>query len=106
MTDRSGSVRRLIAIVEGSMARFLKWTGLILFAGSVGVALAVLFVAGARAQTPIAVVQDAATQAASVAPDSYPWGYGPGMMREGWSAYARGVWGIGHGMTLAPARSA
>ena len=87
------------------MARFLKWTGLILFAGSVGLALAVVFVAGARTQTPIAVLQSAATQTASVAPDSYPWGYGPGMMREGWTAYENGVWGMGPGMTLAPARS-
>ena len=101
------------------MARFLKWTGLILFAGSVGLALAVLFVAGARTQTPVAVVQNAVTQATSVAPDSYPWGHGywrddsatgvytpnqpfpygyghgPGMMGQGWSAYDNGVSGMG-----------
>ncbi len=58
------------------MTQFLKWTGLILFAGIVGLALAILFVAGARAQTPVAVVQGAVTRATPNAPYAYPWGDG------------------------------
>ena len=76
------------------MTRFLKWTGLILFAGIVGLALAILLVAGARAQTPIAVLQGAISQAAALAPDSYRWGMGPGMTLA--PARSAGVGGYGH----------
>jgi plastocyanin len=62
------------------MVKLVKWTGLILFAGIVGLASAVLLVAGTWAQTPVAVVQGAMAQAKPPAPYNYGWGMGPGMM--------------------------
>ena len=58
------------------MKQFLKWTGFILFAVIIGLALSVAFTAGVRAQSPVAVVQRAITQATPPAAYSGPWGYG------------------------------
>jgi plastocyanin len=58
------------------MKQFLKWTGLILFAIIIGLALSVAYIASARAQSPVAVVQRAITQALPQAAYSGPWGYG------------------------------
>ncbi len=64
------------------MKQTLKWTGLILLAAAVGLALAVLVTAGVRAQSPISVARGAAIQA-TPSPYNGLWGYGPGMM-GGW----------------------
>ncbi len=86
------------------MVKLVKWTGLILFAGIVGLASAVLLVAGIRAQTPVAVVQGAVAQATPPAAYNYGWGMGPGMTHA--PARSAGVGGMMGGMTHAPARSA
>ncbi|MBI4768910.1 MAG: cupredoxin domain-containing protein [Chloroflexi bacterium] len=65
------------------MKQLFKWTGLVLFAAVIGLALAVAFTAGVRAQSPVAVAQGVVAQATP-----YPYGYG-------------GPWG--YGMTPAPA---
>ena len=65
------------------MKQFFKWTGLVLFAAVIGLALAVAFTAVVRAQSAVAVAQRVVTQATP-----YPYGYG-------------GPWS--YGMTLAPA---
>ncbi len=83
------------------MKHTIKWTGLVLFAAAIGLALAVLFVSGAQAQSPVAVMQRVVAQAT---PYPGPWGYGygggygPGMMGQGWSGYGNGGWGMGPGM--------
>lgn len=92
------------------MKQSLKWIGFVLFAAIIGLALSVALVAGIRAQSPVAVVQRAITQATPLAPYTGPWGYG------GWGGYWQtGVYtpaqslpyyDYGPGMTLAPARSA
>lgn len=64
------------------MKQSLKWIGFILFAAIIGLALSVAFVAGVRAQSPVAVVQRAITQATPPAPYTGPWGYG------GWGSYS------------------
>ena len=109
------------------MKRFLKWTGFILFAVIIGLALSVAYTAGARAQSPVAVVQRAITQAPPPAAFSGPWGYGDwggygqtgvytstqslpdfgygaGMMGRGMGSGMMGAYGSGHmgGMTFAP----
>ncbi len=76
------------------MAQFIKWTGLLLFAVVVGLALAILFVAGIRAQTPIGVVQNAVTGATPPNPSGYGRGYGPGMTHA--PARSAGMGGDGH----------
>lgn len=58
------------------MKLFLKWTWFILFAVIIGLALSVAYIAGASAQSPVAVVQRAITQATPPAAYSGPWGYG------------------------------
>ena len=58
------------------MKQFLKWVGFILFAVIIGLALSVAYIAGARAQSPVAVVQRAITQAPPPAAFNGPWGYG------------------------------
>ncbi len=76
------------------MKKTLKWTGFILLAAAVGLALAVLVTAVVRAQSPITVARRAAIQATPF-PNSEPWGDGPGMM-GGWGTDWRG--GRGPGM--------
>ncbi|HLB48150.1 MAG TPA: cupredoxin domain-containing protein [Anaerolineales bacterium] len=76
------------------MTQTFKWTGLVLFAAAIGLALAVLFASGAQAESPIAVVQP--TPYPGPAGYGYRGGYGPGMMGRGWSGY--GSWGMGPGM--------
>jgi plastocyanin len=80
------------------MKHTIKWTGLVLFAAAIGLALAVLFVSGTQAQSPVAVVQRVVAQATPYpGPGGYGhWGgYGAGMMGRGWSGY--GSWGMGPG---------
>lgn len=102
------------------MKQFLKWTGLVLFAVVIGLALAVAFTAVVRAQSPAAAVQRAITQATPYpysGPKNYRYGdgYGPGMtlaprafggVGRGWPGSGYGGWGMmgGHmgGMTFAP----
>lgn len=80
------------------MAQFIKWTGLLLFAVVVGLALAILFVAGIRAQTPIGVVQGAVTGATPPSLGNYGWGYGPGMTGGyGHMGGMMGGWSYGNG---------
>jgi plastocyanin len=95
------------------MKQFLKWIGFILFAVIIGLALSVAYIAGARAQSPVTVVQRAITRATPPAALSGPWGYGywggygqtgvytstqsqpyyaPGMMGSG----MMGAYGYGH----------
>jgi len=72
------------------MKQTLKWTGLVLLAAAVGLALVFVFAAGIRAQTPVAVAQGAIAQATPYpsdygGPSSSQYGYGgqgmgPGMM--------------------------
>ncbi|OIN95902.1 MAG: hypothetical protein AUJ21_02475, partial [Anaerolineae bacterium CG1_02_58_13] len=72
------------------MKQTLKWTGLVLLAAAVGLALVFAFAAGIRAQTPVAVAQGAIAQATPYpsdygGPSSSQYGYGgqgmgPGMM--------------------------
>src|SRR5574337_1634979 len=64
------------ASTDVSMKQFLKWTGFILFAVIIGLALSVAYVAGVRALSPVAVVQQATTQATPLAGYSGAWGYG------------------------------
>jgi len=81
------------------MTQTFKWTGLVLFAVAIGLALAVLFASGAQAESPVAVVQRAVVQPTpNPGPAGYGYwgGYGPGMMGRGWSGY--GSWGMGPGM--------
>ncbi|MBI5830509.1 MAG: cupredoxin domain-containing protein [Chloroflexi bacterium] len=95
------------------MKQFLKWTGFVLIATMIGLALAVLFVSGTQAQSPVAVVQRAVAQATPY-PGSegygYGGGYGSGMtlapalrsgasagVGQGWSGYGNGGWGMGPG---------
>ncbi len=82
------------------MKHTIKWTGLVLFAAAIGLALAVLFVSGTQAQSPVAVVQRAVAQATPYpGPGSYGYGggYSSGMMGQGWSGYGNGGWGMGPG---------
>ena len=82
------------------MKHTIKWTGLVLFAAAIGLALAVLFVSGAQAQSPVAVVQRAVAQATTYpGPGGYGYGggYGAGMMGRGSSGYGYGGWGMGPG---------
>ena len=67
------------------MKQTLKWTGLILLAGVVGLGLAVLFTAGAQVQSPVALAQSTTAQATPF-PSDRLWSYGPGMM-GGWPGY-------------------
>ena len=53
------------------MKQTLKWTGLVLVAAAVGLALVFAFAAGTRAQTPVAVAPRAVAQATP-----YPFDYG------------------------------
>lgn len=73
------------------MKQTLKWTGLVLLAAAVGLALVFVFAAGIRVQTPVAVTQRVIAQATPYpsdygAPSSGQYGYGgwgrmgPGMM--------------------------
>ena len=101
------------------MKQFLKWTGFILFAVIIGLALSVAYIAGARAQSRVAVVQRAITQAPPPAAFSGPWGYGDwggygqtgvysptqslpyigygaGMMGRGMGSGMMGAYGSGH----------
>jgi len=101
------------------MKQFLKWVGFILFAVIIGLALSVAYIAGARAQSPVAVVQRAITQAPPPAAFNGPWGYGdwggygqtgvytptqslpyyafgPGMMGRGMGSGMMGAYGSGH----------
>ncbi len=99
------------------MKQSLKWTGFVLFAAIIGLALSAAFIASARAQSPVAVVQRAITQATPLPTSSGPWGYGYwgnhgsaglytttqpmpyyglGMMAQGGSGY--GGWGMGPGV--------
>lgn len=61
------------------MKQTLKWTGLVLLAAGVGLALAVLLTAGVKAQSPITFNRSTAIQA-TPSPDNGLWGYGPWMM--------------------------
>lgn len=61
------------------MKQFLKWTGFVLFASIIGLALSVAYIASARVQSPVAVVQRAVTPATPYA-DTGPW--------SDWSAYS------------------
>jgi plastocyanin len=65
------------------MKQFLKWVVFILFAVTIGLVLSVAYTAGARAQSPVAVVQRAITQAPPPAAFSGPWGY------EDWGGYGQ-----------------
>ena len=101
------------------MKQFLKWVGFILFAVIIGLALSVAYIAGARAQSPVAVVQRAITQAPPPAAFNGPWGYGDwggygqtgvytptqslpyfgygaGMMGRGMGSGMMGAYGSGH----------
>ncbi len=101
------------------MKQFLKWTGFTLFAVIIGLALSVAYISGARAQSPVAVVQRAITQAPPPAAFSGPWGYGDwggygqpgvytptqslpyfgygaGMMGRGMGSGMMGAYGSGH----------
>jgi len=101
------------------MKQSLKWTGFILFAVILGLGLSVGYIAGARAQSPVTVVQRAITQATPPAAYSGPWGYGywggygqtgvysptqslpyyafgPGMMGRGIGSGMMGAYGSGH----------
>ncbi len=99
------------------MKLFLKWTGFILFAVIIGLALSVAYIAGALAQSPVTVVQRALMQATPPAAYSGPWGYGywggygqtgvytstqsqpyyaPGMMGRGMGPGMMGAYGYGH----------
>ena len=57
------------------MKQFLKWTGFVLFATAIGLVLAIAFVASARAELPVAVVQRAVAQP-TPSPYGGRWGYG------------------------------
>ncbi len=70
------------------MKQSFKWTGLVLLAAAVGLALAVLATAGTRAQSPTSVAPRAAVQA-TPSPYNGPRGFGPGMM-GGWSSGSPG----------------
>jgi len=101
------------------MKQFLKWTGFILFAVIIGLVLSVAYIAGARTQSPVTVVQRAITQVPPPAAYSGPWGYGdwggygqtgvytptqslpyyafgPGMMGRGMGSGMMGAYGSGH----------
>ena len=77
------------------MKQILKWTGLILFAAVVGLALAFAFTAVVRSQLSNAAPLQPAIQATPYLSDQ-PWGFGSGMMGRGEPGY--GGWGIGPGM--------
>ena len=77
------------------MKQLLKWTGLILFAAVVGLALAFAFTAVVRSQPSNAAPLQPAIQATPYLSDQ-PWGFGPGMMGRGGPGY--GGWGMGPGM--------
>ncbi len=82
------------------MKHTIEWTGLVLSAAAIGLALAVLFVSGTQAQSPVAVVQRAVAQATTYpGPGGYGYGggYGAGMMGRGSSGYGYGGWGTGPG---------
>jgi plastocyanin len=101
------------------MKQFLKWTGFILFAVTIGLVLSLAYIAGARAESPVAVVQRAITQSpppvAFSGPSGYgDWGgygqtgvytptqslpylgYGAGMMGRGIGSGMMGAYGSGH----------
>jgi len=79
------------------MKQLLKWTGLVLFAAVVGLALAFAFNAVVWSQTPISAAVRPPIQATPY-PSAQPWGYGPGMMGRGGSGNGYGGWGMGPGM--------
>jgi hypothetical protein len=80
-----------------------KWIALVLAAGLIGLALSVVFVAGARAQSPASIVQAAVSQPALPAGNTGPWGYSyrnnagsTGTLTPTWPApYAYGGYGPG-----------
>lgn len=69
------------------MKQFIKWTGLAVVAGVVGLGLALLFVAGAQTQSPAAVVERVITQSTPTPyPNNWGWGWPYGYRREDGSA--------------------
>ena len=67
------------------MKQTLKWTGLVLLAAAVGLALVFAFAAVTRVQTPVAIAQSAAAQTTP-----YPFDYGS--QPSGQDGY--GGWGM------------
>lgn len=76
------------------MKSLLKWTGLVLFATAVGLALAFAYDT-AVLQTPVAAAVRPSIQATPYL-SAQPWGYGLGMMGRGGRGH--GGWGMGPGM--------
>jgi len=77
------------------MKQFFKWTGLILLAAVVGLALAFAFTRVVRSQTPVLAGLRPTNQTTPY-PSGQLWGYGPGMMGRGGPGYGGG--GMGPGM--------
>ena len=89
------------------MKQIVKWTGFVLFAAVIGLALAVAFASAVRAQSPTAAAQSPIAQATQD-PFGYsgPWGYGHGYgpgafaprafdgMGRGWQGSGYGGWGM------------
>lgn len=78
------------------MKQLLKWTGLVLFATAVGLALAFAYNT-AVLQTPITAAVRPSIQATPY-PPIQPWSYGSGMMGRGGSGNGYGGWGMGPSM--------
>jgi hypothetical protein len=77
------------------MTKFFTWTGLILLAAVVGLALAFVFTKVVQPRTSV-VAGLSSTNQATPYPSGRPWGYGPGMMGQGGPGYSSG--GMGSGM--------
>ena len=77
------------------MKPLLKWTGLILLAAVVGLALAFVFIKVVRSHTPVFAWLRPGNQTTPY-PSGRPWGYGPGMMGQGGPGFGGG--GMGPGM--------
>ena len=88
-------VRNPRAGMEILITKFFTWTGLILLAAVVGLALAFVFTKVVQPRTSV-VAGLSSTNQATPYPSGRPWGYGPGMMGQGGPGYSSG--GMGSGM--------
>jgi len=77
------------------MKPLLRWTGLVLLAAVVGLALAFVFTNTVQSRTSVVAGLRPANQTTPF-PSGRPWGYGPGMMGQGGPGYGGG--GMGPGM--------
>lgn len=78
------------------MKQSLKWIGFVLFATFIGLALSVVFITRAGAQSPVTLVQRALMSVTPLPIPNTGWG-GNGMMGPGMMGNSGG-WGMGSGM--------